>query len=145
MGRFRRLHGQRGSAIIEMSVALPVLILMVFGIARFGIAFNNFIVLTDATRVGARSLAISRGSADPCTTARTKLLNAATSLNSANVTITSHVNNTNYSGACAGQGTTMAAGDEARLTATYPCSVVIFGINFIPSCTMTAQTSVRVE
>ena len=58
-----RLRGlaQDGQAMVEMALVLPVLLLVVTGILTFGLAFNNYILLTEATSVGARTLAISRG------------------------------------------------------------------------------------
>lgn len=146
-----RLGDSRGSALIETAVALPVLLLIVFAVARFAIAFNNYIVLTDAVRIGARSLAITRGIANPCQTAGSKAQIAATTLTSNQITLTAQVNGNTYTAAagsipqCSGQGVLMAVGGDAMLRATYPCSVVIYGINFVPSCTLTAQTTVRVE
>ena len=44
----------------------------------FGLAFDNYISLTDATGVGARQLAISRGQTlDPCQTVYTAVTGAA--------------------------------------------------------------------
>ena len=47
--------------MVEMALVLPVLLLVVTGILTFGLAFNNYLLLTEATSVGARTLAISRG------------------------------------------------------------------------------------
>ena len=47
--------------MVEMALALPILLLVVTGILTFGLAFNNYLLLTEATSVGARTLAISRG------------------------------------------------------------------------------------
>jgi Flp pilus assembly protein TadG len=146
-----RLADSRGSALIETAVALPVLLLIVFAVARFAIAFNNYIVLTDSVRIGARSLAITRGIANPCQTAGSKAQVAATTLTSNQITLTAQVNGNTYTAAagsipqCSGQGVLMSAGGDAMLRATYPCAVVIYGINFVPSCMLTAQTTVRVE
>ena len=52
---------QEGQAMVEMALVLPVLLLVVTGILTFGLAFNNYLLLTEATSVGARTLAISRG------------------------------------------------------------------------------------
>jgi hypothetical protein len=35
----------------------------------------------------------------------------------------------------------MVQGSAATLTATYPCNFSIWGTNFAPNCTMTAQTT----
>lgn len=150
--RARRLHGERGSAIIEMTVVTPLLLLLVLGIARFGIAFNNYLVLTDAVRWGARELATSRGTTNPCQSAGNVTRAAATSLNLATLSLStrprtsgSTYSATGSSPTCSSEGTQMSAGDMALVTGTYPCSLVIMGIDFRPSCTLTSQLTVRIE
>jgi Flp pilus assembly protein TadG len=49
---------KRGSTAVEMALILPVLVMMLFGIFQFGIAFNNWIALTHAAREGARLAAV---------------------------------------------------------------------------------------
>ncbi len=65
-----RAFDENGQAMVEMALALPVLLLVLTGILTFGLAFNNYVLLTEATSIGARTLAISRGATtDPCATA----------------------------------------------------------------------------
>ncbi|HEY8644492.1 MAG TPA: TadE family protein, partial [Gaiellaceae bacterium] len=54
------LRNEDGQAAAEMALVLPVLAAILLAIAQFGIAFNNYITLTDATRAGARKAAVSR-------------------------------------------------------------------------------------
>ncbi len=150
--RTSRIGDDRGSAVIEMVAVTPLLLLMVLGIMQFGIAMNNNLMVTDAVRAGARALSTTRGNADPCTTAGTKLRAAAAGLNLTRLSTTLTVNATAYGPgvagsvpSCGGAGVTMAAGADAIARATYPCSLVIFGIDFLPSCMLTSQTTVRVE
>ncbi|MEQ1729223.1 MAG: TadE/TadG family type IV pilus assembly protein [Vicinamibacterales bacterium] len=140
---------ERGSVVLEMAVVSPLLLLMVFGLLQFGVIMNSNITLNDAVRVGSRTLATMRGNADPCTATANKMRAAAIGLAVANLSITITVNNTAYGPAtipsCAGAGATMVPGNDATARATYPCSAVILGIDYIPSCTLSAQTSTRVE
>src|ERR1700741_585029 len=56
-----------GSALVEMAVVLPVMLLIITGLCFFGIAVDNYLILTHATDVGARTLAGGRGQlTDPC-------------------------------------------------------------------------------
>jgi Flp pilus assembly protein TadG len=46
--------GERGQAVIEMALTLPLLLLVVFGIFDFGFMFQKYEVVTNAAREGAR-------------------------------------------------------------------------------------------
>lgn len=54
---FRR--GQKGNAVIEMALVLPLLLLVLFGITEFGRAVMTTNVLNTAAREGARVAAVS--------------------------------------------------------------------------------------
>lgn len=148
-GWLRRLSSDAGSALIETAMVSPLLLMMVFGVIQFGVVMHTNIGLNDAVRVGSRSLAMMRGTTDPCTTAATKLRSAATGMNLSNLMLTITVNGTAYGPAnipaCSGAGTAMVSGADATVRATYPCNAVIYGVNYIPNCTLSAQTTVRVE
>ena len=70
---FRRkidFKSEQGQSLTEFALALPVLALLLFAVIQFGIAFNNYVTLTDATRAGARKAAVGRQSVSPVATAR---------------------------------------------------------------------------
>jgi Flp pilus assembly protein TadG len=50
-----RIKDQKGGALIEFAIVLPLLMLLVGGIVDFGILFYNKQVLTNASREGARA------------------------------------------------------------------------------------------
>jgi Flp pilus assembly protein TadG len=52
---FMKWNDQRGGALIEFAIVLPLLLLLVGGIVDFGILFYNKQVLTNASREGARA------------------------------------------------------------------------------------------
>jgi len=61
----RRLMCDRGAELIEFAIVTPLLLLLVFGIADFGLMFQRYEVLTNAAREGARVAALpTYGSAD---------------------------------------------------------------------------------
>jgi len=142
-----------------MALVLPILMLIVIGILKFGVLYNNYLQLTDAVRSGARQLAIERGQGDPCGDAGTQIGTSAAALNQ---TITATMNMSgdttdNYQDviAAAGGGTktytpsgtcpTLVSGSAATVKATYPCDLQIFGINFFSSCTLNASATERIE
>ena len=53
----------RGAALVEMAIILPLLILLILGMAEFARGYNARITLTHATREGVRVLAITGDSA----------------------------------------------------------------------------------
>jgi hypothetical protein len=55
--RTKREHGQ---TMAEFTLILPVLAILLFGVIQFGIAFNNYLAVTDAVRAGARQAAVAR-------------------------------------------------------------------------------------
>ena len=50
----RRCEGQRGAAAVEFALILPILVMLVFGIVEFAIAYNRQQGLHAAAREGAR-------------------------------------------------------------------------------------------
>lgn len=56
--RGRSGTGERGAAMVEMAIVLPVLLLLVFGIIDFGRLYNTQVTLTHAAREGIRDYAI---------------------------------------------------------------------------------------
>jgi len=134
-----------GAAIVEFALALPGLLLIVVGTAQFGLTLNNYVTLTDAVRTGARQFAVSRGDTTPRTSAVNRIYGSAPNLTQANLTIALSVNGTECA-ADAACSTALTVGLPVTITASYPCSLVVSGIDFAPSgCTLMAQTTERVE
>jgi Flp pilus assembly protein TadG len=144
---------QQGSSMIEFAMVLPVMLMAMMGIAAFGMAMNNYTSLTNATGVAARQLALSRGNTtDPCKLAATATYNAAPLLTQSSLVFVTVINGTRFTGnTCSSSSTTTgAAGDMVQgttvtFTVTYPCSLSIYGKNYAPSCTLTAQTAELIQ
>jgi len=58
--RRRRATGERGAAMVELAIVLPVLLLLVFGIIEFGRLYNAQVTLTHAAREGIRDYVIHK-------------------------------------------------------------------------------------
>ena len=56
----KMLKDERGQTLTELAMVLPILLVLILGIAQFGLVFNNYIALTDAARAAARKGAVSR-------------------------------------------------------------------------------------
>jgi Flp pilus assembly protein TadG len=59
--QLRVLRNNRGQAMVEMALLLPMLMMLVFGILEFGRAWNAHQALTDAAREGTRRMVVMSG------------------------------------------------------------------------------------
>jgi Flp pilus assembly protein TadG len=130
MQRTELLRDQKGQAMTEFAVALPVVALVLFAILQFGIAFNNYLTLTDAVRRGARVAAVSRQTGTGSSDTVTAVKQAASDLNQAQIAVT--VNST------------WQPGDDVVVSATYPYSISLFGL-VVKSGNLKSTTTERVE
>ena len=60
---------ERGQALIEMALTMPLLLLLSVGLYEFGRAFQHWQILTNATREGVR-IAVLPGTSDDAVTSR---------------------------------------------------------------------------
>lgn len=127
-----RTRDERGQALVELAIVLPVLAMLLFGLIQFGITFNHYLSLTDAVRAGARTAAVSRHlGADAAVAATKNTVENATSditLDDSQVTVDS----------------TWTQGSQVTVTATYPYSISIFGVP-VKTGDLTSTTKERVE
>jgi Flp pilus assembly protein TadG len=122
MGRFR---DQDGQSFVEFAFILPFLVFLLLGIVQFGRAWHNYISITDAARVGARTGAVNRVSG-PCAAATTRINNLGVIPAGSSI------------GCTAGTG----VGEDITITITYAFDVGLPGYFGIPplSQTFTLQT-----
>lgn len=99
-----------------MALVLPILCALLLAIAQFGIAFNNYITLTDATRAGARKAAVSRFAGDNGAAAVAAVRSAASNLDPTQLSVT--VSSPNWT----------VPGSDVTVTASYPFSIDILGL-----------------
>lgn len=129
------LHHEDGQAAAEMALILPLLAAILLAIAQFGIAFNNYITLTDATRAGARKAAVSRFVGDRGASAVTAVQSAASNLKQSGPgSLSVDVTSTNWN----------VPGSDVTVTATYPYSINILGWT-IAGGFLTSTTKERLE
>jgi len=136
--------GESGQALFEFAmIAIPMSLLIV-GIIKFGILFDQYVTLTQATDTGARTLAVNRGAGTgpptACSMAQTALDNAATTLTTSQINVSTSFPSPDTSTCSA-----LVAGDSATVEATYPCDLQILFLNLWPSCQLVAETTVRIE
>lgn len=115
-----------------MAIVLPALLLLLLGILQFGIAFNNYLALTDAVRAGARTAAVSRQSASPEADAEKRVRESAASLKDADLDVSVDADPRWEQGA------------DVTVTATYPYAINLLGI-VVKSGNLSSSTVERVE
>ncbi len=138
------LSATDGQSIVEMALCLPAFLLVVTGIAAFGLTLSNFITLTDATSVGARQFAIERSEGgDPCALSVTAITGATPNLNHTNATVgigyAFTVGGQTYTSSC--PSATLTQGQNVQVKTTYPCTLKVYGLNLNPTCQLVAQTT----
>jgi Flp pilus assembly protein TadG len=114
----------------EFAIVLPVLVLVVFAVIQFGIAFNNYLALTDAARAGARKAAVSRLSGNGTSAGVDATRAAAADLNQGNLDVT--------------VSSSWAQGSNVTVTATYPYSISLLGM-VVKSGRLSTTVTERVE
>jgi Flp pilus assembly protein TadG len=147
-----------GNALVEFALCLPILMLILTGIATFGFALNNYLELTNAMQIGAQQVAVSQNSTtDPCNTVVAAVYQAAPYLTQSQLKFTTTIYtsptaSTAYPGTSCSSGstTTGAAGNltpgyPVQVTATYPCSLSVYGVNYVPGCLLHAQVTEIVQ
>jgi Flp pilus assembly protein TadG len=150
--------GKRGAAAVEFAIVAPVLLLIMVGTAQFGIALNQYVMLTNAVAVGAQLFSTSAGTASPYTTTVNAMIQAASptlTLPSANIaakvcTAVSSGSCTTWSSACTDSSSPTCltllnsyAGNPAQVTATYSWSLPI--VQYTYAWTTTASMTERIQ
>jgi len=124
------LKNQDGQSVTEFALVLPILAFLLFAVIQFGIVFNNWVQLTDATRAGARKGAVSRHLPSPQTVCTSAVRSSATNLKASDLIAT-----------CT---STWQPGADVTVNATYPYSISLFGI-ISKSGRLSSTTTERVE
>ncbi|MCI0856849.1 MAG: pilus assembly protein [Chloroflexi bacterium] len=65
MRRIRLVSSARGQSLMEISLLLPVLLIIVFGIIDFGLGMRSYISLSNGVREGARFAALGNPAGEP--------------------------------------------------------------------------------
>jgi Flp pilus assembly protein TadG len=119
----RRIRQEDGQGMVEFAMVLPILMAVMLGIVQFGIIFNNYETLTDASRVAARRAATTRFIGDNGASARQAAKDAASNLKltDAQIEVSSCAPGT-YP--CTTSDWT-ATGNEVTVKLTYPYSIKI--------------------
>jgi Flp pilus assembly protein TadG len=124
-----QLSSERGQSLTEFALALPILALLLFAVIQFGIVFNNYVTLTDATRAGARKGAVGRQLQNPQQACVAAVQSSATDL---------------HNGLTTSCQSTWLPGADVKVTATYPYQISLLGM-VVKAGRLSSITTERVE
>jgi Flp pilus assembly protein TadG len=113
-----RLANQRGQALVETAVTLPLILLVAVGIFEFGRAYQTTQILTNAAREGARVAILPDATTADVQARVTAYLRDGQLGNAANATVAVNQNTTMALG-----GTTTAS--ASVVTVNYPFSFIV--------------------
>lgn len=119
--------------MVEFALVAPLLILILFAVIQFGVIFNDYIALTDATRMGARKAAVSRFEAQPVAGVVEKVRASATDLDMDKLAVAVTVN------------PGWANGADVTVKATYKVPLPVGTLLGMDDITLTSETTERVE
>jgi len=111
----KRLRSQRGAALLETAVTLPMIMLVAVGIFEFGRAYQTWQVLTNAAREGAR-IAVLPDYTDAMVTSTVRTYLSSGRLTNASTASITVVRNVPF-------GATTAS----RVTVNYPFQFMVIG------------------
>jgi Flp pilus assembly protein TadG len=127
---------ERGQAIVEFALVIPLLLALVTGIIQLSLLYNHQLTVNDALRQVARQVSACRfasGSTDPKPQFQTDIGNAGMTPSNAGLTTS--------------QGSTWscpASGTSVTLSGSYPDTVSIYGLKLL-SVTLSSSETVAIE
>lgn len=117
--------------MVEFALVVPILLVVLFAVIQFGVVYNDYVTLTDATRVGARKGAVSRHEANPAGEAEAALRNSASGLDQGELAVTV-------------SATAWEHGEDVSVTASYPYEIDLLGL-VVAAGRLESTTTERVE
>ena len=109
----KRIRNQRGAALLETAITIPIVLLICVAVFEFGRAYQTFQVLTNAAREGARASIIVANSDQQVTDTVRAYLTSGRLTNPASAVIV--VNRTEH----------MVVNSDSRLTVRYPFNFIV--------------------
>jgi len=130
--RQKKLFSRKGQAMVETALILPIVILILAGIMDFGLLFNNYLIINNASREGARYAAV--GATDTQITNDIKTMTSTLDQSKVKITISP-------------SGATRKTGEEVTVTIEYDNNLITPIISSIVSnpIHLKAKTVMRIE
>ena len=132
MVTIKSLKNQKGQALVEFAIILPIIMLLIMGIFQFGMMLNAYITIENASREGARAGIIGSSDAE----IETLIISTSPSLEPERLTVTITPDETRR---IAGNTLTV------KVTYDYKLTVPIISNLFNKVIVLNGQTSMRIE
>ncbi len=132
MVTIKKLKNQKGQALVEFTIVLPILMLLIMGIFQFGMMLNAYITIGNAAREGARAGIIGSSDAE----IQNLIISTSPSLEPENLAASIIPSETNRI-----SGGTLTV----NVTYNYKLTVPIISSLFNNVIVLNGQTSMRVE
>ena len=132
------VHDERGQTAVEFALIAPLLVILLLAIVQFGVAFHNYVTITDAARAGARKAIVARFGGGNFNDAKQTVRDAASSLDQNLLNQPGAIDVSDPSG--------MTAGTLVTVTVKYPFTIDIPLIGLtVSSGTLTAVAKEELE
>jgi Flp pilus assembly protein TadG len=135
MHRRHRIRSDRGQTAVEFALIAPILLTLLLGIVQAGIAFHDYLAVTDAARAAARQAVEARVSGVTSADVTKAAQDAASDLDKAKLTV-ALANPTDP--------TFTTPGSTLTVTVTYPYSINVLGL-VVASGSLTSKMTGRLE
>ena len=109
----RLIRNERGAALIETAITIPIVLLIAVGIFEFGRAYQTWQVLTNAAREGARVAILSDATDDRVTNAVQTYMTSGRLSNAGSAQISINRN------------VPLTVGSASQITVSYPFSFIV--------------------
>jgi Flp pilus assembly protein TadG len=130
--KLKSINNQKGQALVEFAIVLPILIMLVMGILQFGMMLNAYLTIENASREGARAGIV--GSTD--SQIQTLIIADSPTLDPQSLTVTITPQ----------QASRQSGGTlSVRVTYKYKLTVPIISNIFNNAVVLNGQTSMRIE
>lgn len=125
-------RNQRGQAMVELALVLPVLLVLFMGVVEFGRIFHSYLIITNASREGARVAIV--GKSDIKITERISEAAAGLDITKLEISIDP-------------DSETRKTGDLATVQVSYSLDLAfpLFGTLIADPLIITSQTKMRME
>jgi Flp pilus assembly protein TadG len=128
-----QLKDQKGQTMTEFALVLPILALLLFAVIQCGIAFNNYLTVTDAARAAARKGAVSMyGGGNPSSAATAAARASAQNLDQSKFQV------------AVAAAPRWEKGADVIVTTSYPYEISLLGL-VVKSGRVTSSTRERIE